>query len=325
MVVNDRLCALDLPGASTLCLDDVIDLYQALWPQRPALPAQPQQVERLVDMLDHVDGLILDGYGVINVGNGPVEGIEAFFETAEARAKPVVVLTNGASFPAAQTWQKYRDWGLPLNRYQVVSSRDVLEAHLAGMASIDTQTVFGCLGETITPLSGAGTSLAYGRDDDFWDRSDAFLFLGALDWGMADQAALEAAMMARPRPIHVANPDVSAPQSNNRFSAEPGYWAARLVHALGQQGQRCAIHWHGKPNPLAFHMACERLNEIAGKPVEPARIAMVGDSLHTDVLGGITAGLQTVLITDYGLFRGVEITPFLTRCGIRPHWIVNRL
>ena len=38
---------------------------------------------------------------------------------------------------------------------------------------------------------------------------------------------------------------------------------------------------------------------------------MVGDSLHTDILGGAAAGMTTVLITDHGLFRGRMHCPFV--------------
>ena len=38
---------------------------------------------------------------------------------------------------------------------------------------------------------------------------------------------------------------------------------------------------------------------------------MVGDSLHTDILGGAAAGMTTVLITDHGLFRGQDALLFV--------------
>ena len=31
---------------------------------------------------------------------------------------------------------------------------------------------------------------------------------------------------------------------------------------------------------------------------------MVGDGLYTDILGGLAAGLGTVLVTDHGLLKG---------------------
>ena len=50
---------------------------------------------------------------------------------------------------------------------------------------------------------------------------------------------------------------------------------------------------------------------------------MVGDTLHTDILGGRAAGLATVLVAGHGLFRGHDPLPFIERSGIRPDWIVE--
>ncbi len=322
--MRDRLTNLDLPQADALNLIHTIDLYECLWLSRPAMPTQSRVAARLIELLDHVDGFILDGHGVINVGDGPIDGIRTFLETANVQSKPVVVLTNGASYSSVVTWQRYQGWSLPISQQQIVSSRDVLEEQLEKIAAGCSGMRFGCLGKTIEPL-GYGVGPVYGRDEDFWDTTDVFLFLGALDWDEADQLALEKAMLLRPRPLHVANPDVSAPQANERFSAEPGYWTARLIQRLAENGLDLDVSWYGKPHALAFDIAQNRIAEIAGRHIDAGRLAMVGDSLHTDVLGAAVAGLQTVLVTGYGLFRGTEIGPYIKRCNIRPDWLVEQL
>ena len=177
-----------------------------------------------------------------------------------ARPSRCLVLTNGGSFSAERAFAKYQDWQLPIKRDDVLSSRDALVAQLAGSpeAPLATDDVIGCFGRVIEPLVGKNIMI-YGHDDDFWTRADAFVFLGAIEWGESDQAAFEAAMMARPRPVHIANPDVTAPQANDQFSAEPGYWAARMI----QQAAICAIEidvrWYGKPYQPAFDLALARM------------------------------------------------------------------
>lgn len=49
-----------------------------------------------------------------------------------------------------------------------------------------------------------------------------------------------------------------------------------------------------KPDRRAYHAACARLG------VEPARVAMVGDSLRHDVLGAQAAGLTGILLDRHG-------------------------
>ena len=62
----------------------------------------------------------------------PIDGILEFLDEVARRDIAVMVLTNGAGQGAESSWRKYRDWGLPFARSQVVSSRDSLEAEIAG-------------------------------------------------------------------------------------------------------------------------------------------------------------------------------------------------
>jgi len=180
--------------------------------------------------------------------------------------------------------------------------------------------VIGCLGAVITPLPGDDI-LAYGKTEDFWRKADAFALLGAIDWTDQDQASFEAALTARPRPVFVANPDVAAPQTGH-FSPEPGYWMARAMQAAQMPAHGGAVYWYGKPYRPAFDLALDRLNKLAGRHLDRRRVAMVGDSLHTDILGGGAAGLQSVLITGAGLFRDGGADRFIAATGIQPDWIV---
>jgi glycerol 3-phosphatase-2 len=324
--VPDQLTSIAIPAFDSIDLDDVLAMYHALWPVSSVGPQTSRNAARLTDLLDSFDGFILDGYGVINIGNGVIDGFADFLAAARACDKPIVVLTNGASFPSAATARKYQGWHLAITRSQVLSSRDVLAAQLAPDVAKNggVPPRYGCFGATIDPLF-ADQALIYGRDARFWDEADAFLFLGALDWHDADQAAFEMAMLERPRPVHVANPDVAAPQDAGRFSAEPGYWTARMMQRLAKAGHAAPVQWYGKPDPRAFEQAVARLVDIAGRPLDRTRLAMVGDSLHTDILGGAMAGLQTVLLTGYGLFRGGAYAACQDRFTIRPHWVVDRL
>ena len=49
---------------------------------------------------------------------------------------------------------------------------------------------------------------------------------------------------------------------------------------------------------------------------------MVGDTLHTDVLGGAAYGVKTVLVTDHGLFAGYDYAKFIRQTQIIPDFII---
>ena len=67
-------------------------------------------------------------------------------------------------------------------------------------------------------------------------------------------------------------------------------------------------------------LAFERLGDV---PRE--RVLMVGDSLHTDVLGGAAAGVHTALVTSFGLFRTCDVQDLIRRSGIVPYHVVASL
>ena len=311
-----NLHKLQLPDPSAIRLADAITIYESL---RPIMPVPrnvtPKKLLRLVDLVPKVDALILDGYGVINVGSGLINGIEELFDCAANRNVPIIVLTNGASFGAEVAWQKYQKWGLPIARNHVVSSRDVLEINLKNRSS---GIIYGSLSGTSAPL-GYGNELRYKSDPRFFEQSDEFVILGTIDWTSDDQDLLEKALRRRKRLIHVANPDVVSPKVSG-FSVEPGYWAVRAMKNAG-----ASVSWYGKPYDIPFEMAFSRLESVTGQRFTKSRVAMVGDSLHTDVIGASAFGLSTVLLTGYGLFRDGSASQMINACGIYPDWIIDRL
>ena len=316
--MNDR-AQHNIPPPTSLDLAAVMSIYEA---QRPMMPSAAsggvRQRGGLIDILDEFDGLILDGYGVINVADRLVSGIDSLLKAAAKKNKPVVVLTNGGSFETSVTAAKYAKWQLPIKPDAVVSSRDALSFALSSRAieSSRVPDVIGCLGAVTTPLA-QHRSLLYRRDTDFWQQADIFALLGVIDWADKDQEEFEAALLARPRPVFVANPDVASPQ-RDQFSAEPGYWMSRAIKAANTP-----VYWYGKPYRPAFELALKKLNRLAGRKLDSRRVAMVGDSLHTDILGGGAFGLQTVLITGAGLFRDGGACHYIDKTGIKPDWIVE--
>lgn len=285
--------------------------YEAIRDTLPCadFPEHSLQVADLSAVFDRYDGFVLDAFGVLNIGESAIPGAVAQVARMRAAGKRVVVLTNGASHARAQALTKYARLGFDFTPSEVVASRDIAIAAMArypeGMlwAAITAQGArFEDIPGQIVPLSGS---------DHLLHSADGFLFLGAEGWNGERQAGLRAALLARPRPVIVANPDIVAPREDG-FTLEPGHFA----HDLPVNAE-----FHGKPYAAALDEAVARLCAIS--PIPRARIAMVGDTLHTDVLGGKAARLGTVLIARHGLFRGLDPAPFITASGIVPDVIAQ--
>lgn len=278
----------------------------------PARRGRGEPAAGLAALAGRYDAFILDGYGVVNVGAEPVPGIVDAVEALRGAGRTVMVLTNGAGRPVRWTARRYDEWGVGIPEHLVVSSRDALEAELAARRR---PGIWGVMAKPDSELETLPVESALlGDDDDLYREADGFILLRSGAWTVERHRRMAEALRDVPRPVLVANPDVSAPYPDGSFSAEPGYWALRLE---AETGVRCDRF--GKPFPQAFDLALARLG-AAG--LRRDRVAMVGDGLYTDILGGLAAGLGTVLVTDHGLVRDLDWREWTGRIGIVPDHVV---
>ena len=278
----------------------------------PARRGRGEVAGGLAELAEHYDAFILDGYGVVNVGAEPVPGIVDAVRDLRAAGKAVMVFTNGAGRPAHWTARRYADWGVEVPPHLVVSSRDSLEVELSARPR---RGLWGVMAKPDSELETLPAETArLGDDDALYRDAQGFILLRSGEWTLARHRRLAAALRSVSRPVLVANPDVSAPYPDGSFSAEPGYWAIRLEAETGVRCER-----FGKPFANAFDLALARLGD---RGLRRERVAMVGDGLFTDILGGLAAGLGTVLVTEHGLVRRLDWREWAERTGIVPDWAV---
>ncbi|MFA3920576.1 HAD-IIA family hydrolase [Ruegeria hyattellae] len=281
---------------------NAFDRYEAIRIRMPlaVFPTETTQCTGLLEIADQFDAFVLDSFGVLNVGETAIPGAVTCIQQLRARCKRLIVLTNAASYTRATAVRRYRALGFDFAPNEVVSSRDVAVARLDEV------------------LPGARWGAIAAPDDQFSDieaqvehwsgqEVDGFLFLSSAALDADILASLSAAIRHRKRPFVIANPDLVAPRETG-LSKEPGYYANQLADTLN-----IAPVFFGKPFNNAFDDAKDRLPGI-----QSHRIAMVGDTLHTDILGGAAAGFRTVLVRDHGLFAGHATETFINRSGIVP-------
>ncbi|TNE41154.1 MAG: TIGR01459 family HAD-type hydrolase [Alphaproteobacteria bacterium] len=300
--------------APDLTAAEIFERYEEVRPRLPAatFPASARKIANLSDIAGEIDVFLLDAFGVLNVGETAIPGAVERIRDLETMGKKVFVVTNAASYRAGAAVEKYRSFGFGFLPEQVISSRDAmlngLEAYpdnfLWGVAALETAGI-----EEIP----ANVQLL-GRDAALYDAVDGFILLSAADWDDARQDMLLTAIEKRPRPVVVGNPDLVAPREWG-LSREPGFFAHAIADAVGVEPD-----FYGKPYLPVFERALLR-PDIAAIP--RARIAMVGDTLHTDILGGAAAGLKTVLVAGHGLLKGEDIPALIEKSGIVPDFIAE--
>jgi len=304
---HDGVASVDLPVDPAAAVARYIEIAPRL-PEGVHFPEASILRAHLGELVDDVDCFVLDGFGVLNVGAHAVDGAAARVAELRARGCQVRVLTNGASFPTTRTRAKYAGWGIDFADGEVISSRDALAEALAGEG--ERRWGFAALPDSeIERL--AGDAVLLGDDPADYARVDGFVLLGTGDWSDARQRLVHAALRERRRPVLVGNPDLVAPHEAG-LSREPGLYA----HALADTGL-CTPRFYGKPFGNAFELVRRTLDGV-----DPERVAMVGDSLHTDILGGAAAGWRTVLVLEHGLMRTLDAEAAIRASGIRPDFIV---
>ena len=290
---------------ATMPLADAWARYEAIRSRLPAARAAgtTRHVRGLLEVADDFDGFLFDSFGVLNVGETAKLGAAACLDALRAMGKQIRVLTNAASYTGDAALLKYRRMGLDVRRDEIVSSRDVTFAHLDAVAPGLTWGAIATADDDFADADGLRMFdlLAPGRS---WDEAQGLLFLSSARWTPELQDRLVTALIRRPRPVVIGNPDLVAPREGG-LSVEPGFWAHDLQDRTG-----IAQHLFGKPYPEAFRIA------LSG--MAPGRYAMIGDTLHTDILGGQAAGLATILVTDHGLFTGHNTAPYIAQSGIVP-------
>lgn len=291
--------------------DTAFARYEAIRHRLPkaTFPAASRHVPTLSEAADHYDGFILDAFGVLNVGETAIAGAVARMAELRARGKSLTVLTNAASYTRDQILAKYHRLGFDFTAAEVVTSRDTTLARMTAIAPRARWAAIAAAGDPFSDISATVVDAI--ETPAALDDADAILFLSTARWSDALQDRLANALAKSPRPLVIANPDLVAPREDG-LSLEPGLYAHALLDLLPVE-----THWFGKPFPDAFHDAIER----SGHPAH--RLAMVGDTLHTDTLGGAAAGCGTVLVTRHGLFRGHDTAPYITRSAIIPDFVVE--
>ena len=274
-----------------------------------------QNVPRAADGVQvlgaNFDVFIFDSFGVLNIGESPVSGAAVAIDALRRAGKQVRVLTNAASLPRSENTKRFADMGFDFTDAEIVTSRMVLSESLA---DYDPDMLWAVVAPEaslidelpcrVTPL--VGTAL---------DQADGFIMLSSHGWTQRRQDELAAALHARPRPLLIGNADIAAPREEG-FSLQAGAWAHELADTLG-----IAPRFFGKPYVDIFNAVLSRVP--AG--TTPDRILMIGDTLHTDILGAAAMGMKTALVTDHGVLGGMDIDACIAESGIRPDYVLPSL
>lgn len=245
----------------------------------------------------HRIGFLLDMDGVIYRGNQLVPGADTFVARLRADGIPFRFLTNNSQRTRRDVALKLSRLGLAADESDVFTCAMATARFLAKQKPGGTAFVIGENG-----LAAALHRNGYTVVDDDAD----YVVVGegrTLTFEMIERGVRLVEKGAR---LIATNPDATCPTD---AGTRPGCGA--IVSMIEKATGRTAFSV-GKPSGVMMRMAQCELG------VRSAETVMVGDTMDTDVLGGVGVGYQTILVLS-GHTRRED----LERYAYRPDWVLD--
>ncbi|WP_025764113.1 TIGR01459 family HAD-type hydrolase [Dyadobacter tibetensis] len=274
------------------------------------------QIDNFKSVLDKYEVIFFDAFGVLKNYNGLIPGIEATLDYLSETGKDFYVVTNDASRGPEQLAESYYRLGVDIiTPDKIISSgmlaRDFLENKVrkGTVAYVGTEA-----SAKYVETADLHTMSISDVDLDDVNHVNALVFLDdeGFDWN-TDLTKTLNLLRKRNIPVIVANTDKTYPASQNRLSIAVGALAKMIEDTIGRQFIR-----FGKPDPQMFIFAFQHIKDYPN--VDKRNILMVGDTLHTDILGGNKFGLDTALVLS-GNTQGQDAEVRIRSTGIIPTYI----
>lgn len=227
-------------------------------------------------LADDFDGLLVDLDGVVWIGREAVPGSARTLAALQAAGKRIAFVTNNPGRPPSAYAERLRGMGVEVGAERIVTAGMVV-ARLAAEAG---ESAFVIGASTLREMVAAGgTELL---EAEAAREADVVVVSGhrGFDYGELLSAKLA---LDRGAVLLATSRDPTMPMPGGEW---PGTGAI-LAAVETASGRTAEIA--GKPERHLFEMA---LAAIAGAE----RVAMVGDRISSDIVGGRAAGLATVLV-----------------------------
>jgi NagD protein len=233
---------------------------------------------------------LTDMDGVLVHEDRALPGAAEFLQRLQERERRFLVLTNNSIFTPRDLSARLHRAGLAVPEKAIWTSAMATADFLSQQVPGGSAYVIGEAGLT-TALYEAGYVLTNADPD--------FVVLGETRTYSFEAITQAIRLIATGSRFIATNPDVTGPSPEGPLPAT-GSVAALITRATGKDP-----YFVGKPNPMMFRSAMNRIEAHSESTM------MVGDRMDTDVVAGIEAGLDTVLVlTGSTTVADIEKYPF---------------
>jgi HAD superfamily hydrolase (TIGR01459 family) len=254
-------------------------------------------VEHLRDLVDGVDVILSDIWGVVH------NGVESFPEACEALHRfrsggGTVILITNAPRPADSVQRQLRKLGVADDTYDaIVSSGDLTRHFVAERAGQSVfwlgperdNSIYRGLDPVLTPLQQADYIVCTGPFDDEVETAE-------------DYRAMMGEARNRNLTLVCANPDIVVERGDRLVICAGAI--AELYREMGGE-----VIFYGKPHRPIYERAMQLATERRGVATPLKRVLAIGDSVRTDLTGAQAFGIDCLFVMrgiHAGEFEGIE-------------------
>ena len=218
---------------------------------------------------------LMDMDGVLVHEESAIPGADRFLARLRELELPFLVLTNNSIYTRRDLAARLRASGLDVPEEAIFTSALATARFLEEQRPGGTAFTIGEAGLT-TALHEAGYTLTE-RDPDY-------VVLGETRTYRFERISRAIRLIVGGARFIATNPDPTGPTPDGPLPAT-GSVAALISRATGVDP-----YFVGKPNPLMMRTALNTLD------AHSETTAMIGDRMDTDVVSGLEAGMQTILV-----------------------------
>jgi NagD protein len=244
-------------------------------------------------------GYLIDMDGVIYRGAQLIPGAEQFIRRLRELEIPFLFLTNNSQRTRRDVATRLQRMGIPAEEQHIYTCAMATAQFLANQKPNGTAFVIG-EGGLLQALHANGYAIV--------DSDPDYVVVGegrTLTFEIMEKAGR---MVHGGAKLVATNPDPNCPTADG-MRPGCGAIAAMLERATGVEAFTV-----GKPSPLMMRAARKELGLTAEETT------MIGDTMETDILGGMQMGYRTVLVLSGGTRR-----EDLARFAYRPDLIVDSI
>ena len=240
---------------------------------------------------------LIDMDGVLVHGSRIVPGADTFIANLIADGRKFAILTNNSLYTTRDLSYSLKQTGLEIEEERIYTSAMATANFLSQQRPGGTAYVIGEVGltEAIHRVGFVQTAI---KPD--------YVVLGETESYNFDQISIAVRLILEGAIFIATNPDPMGPTEYGIVPAT-GAMAALIEKATGK-----SPFFVGKPNPLMMRSALNHFD------MHSENTYMIGDRMDTDVLSGISAWMETILVLS-----GVTTQDMIDDFPFRPKFVRN--